>query len=77
MGSSVKYIGVTITDYDYDGYEWKGSAAEKLDICLKKKQSEAVLAFLSLLGKNVFVSLPIYVINYSWHFANFFDFMKS
>ena len=68
MGSSVKYIGVTITDYDYDGYERKGSAAEKLDICLKKKQSEAVLAFLSFSGKDVFVSLPID----SWYFAIFF-----
>ena len=47
-----------ISDYDYDGYKSKrsaGFAAEKLDICLKKKQSEAVLAFLT--GKNVFISL--------------------
>ena len=50
---------------DYDGYERKGSAAEKLDICLKKKQSEAVLAFLTLSGKDVFVSLPIDMMYYS------------
>ena len=56
---------------DYDGYERKGSAAEKLDICLKKKQFEAVLAFLTLSGKDVFVSLPIDMMYYSWHFANF------
>ena len=68
MGSSIKFIGVTITDYDYDGYERYKEAldftAEKLDICQKKKkkkkkkkkQSEAVLAFLT--GKDVFVSLP-------------------
>ena len=31
-------------------------AAEKLGVCLKEKQSEALLAFLS--GKDVFVSLP-------------------
>ena len=74
----MKYIGVTITDYDYNCYKRKGSAAKKLDICLKKKkQSEAVLSFLSLLGKDVFVSLPIDMINYSWHSANFFDFMNS
>ena len=51
MGSSIKYIGVTITDYDYNGYKRKESTGEKLN-----RKSEAVLAF--LLGKDVFVSLP-------------------
>ena len=37
------------------GKEELDFTAEKLDVCLKKKQSEAVLAFLS--GKDDFVSL--------------------
>ena len=44
MGSSIKFIGVTITDYDYDGYERYKEAldftAEKLDICQKKKKKK-------------------------------------
>ena len=38
------------------GKEVLDFAAEKLDICLKKKQSGSELAF--LMGKDVFVSLP-------------------
>ena len=45
------------------GKEALDFTAEKLNIFLKKRQSEAVLAFLS--RKDVFVSLPTDMINYS------------
>ena len=74
MGSSIKYIGVTISKYDYDGYKRQRSAGfcHKEARYLSEKETVLKLCWLSW---QVWMCLFLYqhdMINYSWYFANCF-----